>query len=469
MLDLTKSPRPTENDAPAMRLPDSAYGRCPMRRNIRWIAGIVLFLLSLPSGWVRAAGFALFEAGARAMARAGAFVATADDPSAIFFNPAGLAFQTPKWQVYGGATLIVPNAKFEGANPFPGEGVTHDLKTKVFLPPNLYLTYKVHDRVTAGVGVFSAFGLGTEWEDPANFTGRYLSFDSGLQTFSLQPTAAVKVSDQLAVGAGLEVRFSKVTLNRYLPFFDPFRFAVVDAARVRLESDWALSVGFAAGLLYRVTDRLRFGIAYRHHMTPDLEGELTLERLPTGNPALDALLSAALPQQPLKARASHFAFPKELLLGVGLSPWDTWDFELDVYWTQWSRFESIFLEVPDQPTFNQEISEDYKDAFAVRLGVEKRLNPQWSLMGGFFFDQNPVPIQSVDPVLPDADRWGVTLGVAYRRGPWRVELTEFLLFFRNRTVTPDRCEAEQVVCNRGYFGTYKNFTNLLGINVGYQF
>jgi len=48
-------------------------------------------------------------------------------------------------------------------------------------------------------------------------------------------------------------------------------------------------------------------------------------------------------------------------------------------------------------------------------------------------------------------------------------LTEFLLFFRNRTVTPDRCETKQVVCNRGYFRTYKNFTNLLGINAGYQF
>jgi len=374
-----------------------------MRRNIRWIAGIVLFLLTLPSGWVRAAGFALFEAGARAVARAGAFVATADDPSAIFFNPAGLAFQTPKWQVYGGATLIVPNAKFEGANPFPGEGVTHDLKTKVFLSPNLYLTYKIHDRVTAGAGVFSAFGLGTEWEDLANLTGRYLSFDAGLQTFSLQPTAAVKASDQLAVGVGLEMCFSKVTLNRYLPFFDPFRFAGVDTARVRLESDWALLVGFAAGLLYRVTDRLRFGIAY---MTPGLEGELTLERLPTGKPVLDALVGAVLPQHPLKAQASHFVCPKELLLGVGLSPWDTWDFELDVYRTQRGRFGSIFLEVSDQPTFNQEVSEDYEDTFAVQVGVEKRLNPQWSLMDGFFLDQNPVPIRSVDPVLPDADRCG---------------------------------------------------------------
>ncbi|MCS7313657.1 MAG: outer membrane protein transport protein [Acidobacteria bacterium] len=439
-----------------------------MRLKTYRMMGIVI-LMGLFAGTARPAGFALFEAGARAMARSGAFVATADDPAAIFFNPAGLAFQTPRWQIYGGATLIVPRAKFEGANPFPGDGVTHDLKTKVFLPPNLYVTYKVHDRITVGMGLFSAFGLGTAWEDPANFTGRYLSFDSGLQTLSLQPTVAVQVSDQLAIGGGPEVRFSKVTLNRYFPFFDPFRFAFVDAARVHLESDWTLSVGFAAGILYKVTDQLRFGIAYRHHMTPDLEGELTLERLPTGNPQLDALLSAALPQQPLKARAAHFAFPRELLLGVGVSPWPTWDFELDVYWTQWSRFETIFLEVPDQPTFNQEVPENYKDTFSVRFGAEKRLTDQWSLMGGFYFDQNPVPIESVDPVLPDADRWGVTLGVTYRRGAWRVEVTEFLLFFRNRTVTPDRCEAEQVVCSRGYFGTYKAFTNLLGINVGYQF
>ena len=50
-------------------------------------------------------GFQLNEHGARAMAQAGAFAARASDPSAMFFNPAGMSFQRG-FQVMAGATMI---------------------------------------------------------------------------------------------------------------------------------------------------------------------------------------------------------------------------------------------------------------------------------------------------------------------------------------------------------------------------
>src|SRR5664280_201727 len=44
------------------------------------------------AGRLEAAGFALFEEGSKGNAAGGAFAATADDPSAMFYNPAGNAF-----------------------------------------------------------------------------------------------------------------------------------------------------------------------------------------------------------------------------------------------------------------------------------------------------------------------------------------------------------------------------------------
>ncbi len=55
-------------------------------------------------------GFALFEAGARASALMGTMVARADDPSAIFYNPAGLV-QLPGFQVMGGVSFIIPRTE----------------------------------------------------------------------------------------------------------------------------------------------------------------------------------------------------------------------------------------------------------------------------------------------------------------------------------------------------------------------
>src|SRR5260221_12783245 len=70
-----------------------------------------------------AAGFAIFEQGARGMGFAGAFTAQANDPSAIFHNAAGIAFLKGK-QFYLGGTLIHPSTTFTGDDPFPGSSVT---------------------------------------------------------------------------------------------------------------------------------------------------------------------------------------------------------------------------------------------------------------------------------------------------------------------------------------------------------
>ena len=432
-----------------------------------WFLGSILVALVGSVATVHAAGFSIFEQGDRAMARSGAFTATASDPSAIFFNPAGLAFQTQAWQVYVGGTAILPNVSFEGMNPFPGDGVTENVKSRIFFPPTLYITKGVHERVVVGIGLFSAFGLATTWENPETFTGRHISYDSGITTFSIQPTIAVRVSDRFAIGAGVEIRAVDVRFNRFVEFFEPFTTRFIDIARAELDSDLGWGVGFAAGLLYRLTDQVRIGFSYRHHMDIDLEGTSRLTFIPTGNPQLDALLRAQIPAEPVPAQAPAFAFPKFLSFGVAISPWETWDFEIDINWAQWSRFERIRLIVGDTETV---LPENYDDVFSVRFGVEKRLNDRWTLLGGFLFDQNPVPVESVDPVLPDADRWGVNLGFQFRSGPWTVDVAGLLLFFENRTVTPDDCSTpEAFQACRHYYGTYKNFTTLVGVSIGYTF
>ena len=58
-------------------------------------------------------GFALFEAGAKAVAMGGAFAATADDPSAIFYNVAGIA-QLRRTEFLAGGTMINFANEFNG-------------------------------------------------------------------------------------------------------------------------------------------------------------------------------------------------------------------------------------------------------------------------------------------------------------------------------------------------------------------
>ncbi len=67
--------------------------------------------LVLSTGLVHAAGFSIYEAGSRATALGGAFTASADDGSAIFYNAAGLSFLEGK-QFNVSLMPIMPSAKF---------------------------------------------------------------------------------------------------------------------------------------------------------------------------------------------------------------------------------------------------------------------------------------------------------------------------------------------------------------------
>ena len=53
-------------------------------------------------------GFSIFEQGAKATAMGGAFVATADDPSAIFYNVAGIAQQRHMSFIKVGFYAVLP-------------------------------------------------------------------------------------------------------------------------------------------------------------------------------------------------------------------------------------------------------------------------------------------------------------------------------------------------------------------------
>ena len=81
------------------------------------VSCLVLFILVLSSS-AFSSGFLIYEHGTAAMALAGAFVSLANDPSAIFYNPAGIAW-LPGTRVSAGGTFIFPAGLFR-ADPFPG-------------------------------------------------------------------------------------------------------------------------------------------------------------------------------------------------------------------------------------------------------------------------------------------------------------------------------------------------------------
>src|SRR5213595_3092880 len=119
----------------------------------------------LASGSVLASGFAIPEQGAKATGMGGAFAATADDPSAIFYNVAGLAQQRHMELLVGGTTINFSN-EFRGDpnDPFTS-GQSGEYAAHTFIPPNAYFVFPIGTNLTFGIGVMTPFGLRTNWRE----------------------------------------------------------------------------------------------------------------------------------------------------------------------------------------------------------------------------------------------------------------------------------------------------------------
>src|SRR5260370_23318093 len=158
-----------------------------LRRFILRLSRLLLPLATLMiTGAAFGSGFALFEAGAKAVARAGAFAATADDPSAMFYNVAGIAQQRRAEILFGGTAINFQN-NFTGDpnDAFTAGSTGSKYRAHTFVVPSAYGIFPIGSNLTFGVGVFAPFGLRTSWQNP--WMGRFVSSDANIKTVSLEP------------------------------------------------------------------------------------------------------------------------------------------------------------------------------------------------------------------------------------------------------------------------------------------
>jgi long-chain fatty acid transport protein len=416
---------------------------------------VLISALILVGGSAFGSGFSIFEQGAKATAMGGAFAATADDPTAIFYNVAGIA-QLRHTELTIGGTFINFTNEFTGDpnDPF-ASGSKGFYKRHTFVPPNAYAVVPIGSNLTFGLGVMTPYGLRTDWDDP--WIGRGSSRDANIKVVSVQPSLAWQSSSGVfAVGGGIEYRRGRVILASNVLKPNPFNGRISDVASNFLSSDWKSGTTWNVGVLFK-PGTWRIGAAYRADMDLKFNGDLTVTQIPTGITPFDALVKAGLP--PNQGVSTTIPFPAVASLGIATTAVPSWDFEFDVTNTTWSRFKSLTVNGATSGVLISR-AENWKDTNSYRLGANHTVNPTWDVRFGLLYDENPQPIEAVSPLLPDADREGATFGIGYHKGPFTVDLTEFVLHFKTRSTNGTSPDIN---------GTYRTDANLVSVNLGYRF
>ena len=67
-----------------------------------------------------------------------------------------------------------------------------------------------------GVGVYVPFGYKSQWDNPDQFTGRFICLDCRVRSWAVNPTFAWKVEDRLAIGGGVVGRAIDAEMSFYV-------------------------------------------------------------------------------------------------------------------------------------------------------------------------------------------------------------------------------------------------------------
>jgi long-chain fatty acid transport protein len=223
---------------------------------------------------------------------------------------------------------------------------------------------------------------------------------------------------------------------------------------LELESDgdgW----GYNLGLLVKLTETIKLGLAYRSAITVDMDGDLTLTDIA---PGLQGAFGGASYRTSLSIKTK---FPDIYSIGLAYSPGEKWTFAADFELVRWKSFDTVELDIHQEVTpilVDISVPLDWTDSQQFKVGVDYRYNDQISLRGGYAYITTPVPDHTLEPSNPDADMHNLTIGIGYRNIGWTIDGYYDLGIYENRRV-------ENVFLE----GKYGNRIHLLGLSGGYRF
>jgi long-chain fatty acid transport protein len=330
--------------------------------------------------------------GSKANAMGGAFVGLANDFSAAYWNPAGLAQMTKaSFSLYGSDILPFGTYQFSLA------GIDAKSTFKHYLIPALGYFQPIGDKIVVGLYVNTPSGAGATWagEDLANLVDGVYNWNSKLGIITISPSIAVKLTDKIMLGATMDINYGMLKMAQPVPDLGQYSEDL---------KGWAVSGTF--GLLVKPVKEFSFGVSYKLPFTAKLKGTVDIP----------AAVGFGLPGSTTGTRTA--TWPQWLAAGIAVKPTDKLTFTADVQYTNWEKLQTIpvtFVNAGWQAALAEGAAYEllWKDTTQFRFGVEYMASKCLALRAGYYLDPNPGPVATQNILLPEFKYNWVTAGFGY--------------------------------------------------------
>lgn len=363
---------------------------------------------------VMGSGFAISDKSVSALGQAFAGAAAlGEDPSVLYNNPA-LLTSLDGSQFALGFNLISIHGDYHDEGSSTTGHADKEISQTALLP-TLYYVSELSPSLRAGLGIYVPFGMGLEYDE--TWQGRYHTVESSLRTVNISPTLAWAPTEQLSLGASLDVAYADAKLTQAVDF-GTICVAKLGSATCNslgltpqgsdgfqtLSGDnWSYGASLGGALQFN-EGRSRGGVVWHGPVSHTIEGSSDFENVPavftTTFTDSGGEVSITLPES-VSVSLAHASSERLTLLA-------------DYTWTRWSRFDELRVSfdngLPDSVTQQQ-----WRNAARYAAGINYRLSQAWLLRAGYALDKTPVPSAELrSPRIPDMDRNWYSVGVKWQ-------------------------------------------------------
>lgn len=409
-------------------------------------------MLGLSALNAAANGFALPSQDAFATARGEATVATADNPSAIYYNPAGIT-QLEGDNLRGGVGLLDYHTTFKPPATASNAGKSYDeLDNFADLPRLFYAGSSTQMPFHYGLGIYAPFGGKMSWPQDTGF--RSVAISGKLTYITINPVVAWKILPSLSFGAGPMMNYVSMNMNQGLlrfpgPFDNYFTFS---------GDGW--SVGYNAGLRWQPVEQLSFGATFRSPTKVTLDGHTEI-----AYPGIATTQTAAY---------TDLTFPLTAVTGVSWRPTGKWNLEFDASYTDWRSFNSTIIHQANPPApFHPNVGLilEWQASWMYEFGVTRYFDSGWQISAGYCFSENSVPNNYYTPLAADMNRHFFSVGTGWKGRHLSFDVAYQFGYGPEHTVTdstPSSIPARNFT-NQTANGKYNFYSNAVSISVGWHF
>ena len=466
------------------------------------VSVLLLFLLIYPLK-TYSSGLTPSGIGAKALSLGGAFRGLADDWSATYWNPAGLAFQT-KSEVNFSFMILSPRPKFTPDVTYNGwevgykNGMKWYPEDKNFFLPSFsgFLKFPELNGFITGLAFYIPYRNSYKWDiydPPRGYDNNvpYPEYDHevDLTVLDFHPSVAKQFMEgKLSLGAGISIQKGDLTLRKLdlIPTDFPYPYNNTPNNLFPVDNlyegdGWGF--GGNIGLLFKASPKFQIGVSMKSPITINLSGtreltvyfpndSLTADSIQRIDPVAANHMRGSTLNSTLDSDVK-LELPADFGVGIAYMPYANLTLTCDVNFTTWSTLKELKFEENGKDPFGNEVTEykiplEWKDVTRFSLGLEYRPHTSVALRAGYFLNPTPIPDKTLTPLFFDSgEKNGITLGVGYKVKSFEVGYSYEFTGYRQNFLKPSKDVSPDSQTNLP--GRYENANHTAYFTLTYKF